>query len=559
LTQARPRGQLGLLAVVLVLAALAGVGLLSTFGGDEPEVLTLEERYLRDTRISILIYDCQFGKQFDADTTDMTRILVAKLEKGERDPLHRARMELARIGADAVPDLQLLFDEVYGDPWRHGVVENILGVCTLMDGDFGLGMLREGLQHPKEGVRLAALNGISKQGNAGDYDAVLHWMTWASSPESRSRFARTLEQLDPPRYYRDFADWLEQGRFMDVWNEVAPRLTNATEPDVVARYRRAADEQRVALTAHPFLIAPAARDGDETAMALLDARLESEHLGTIQYGLEALARIGQGKKAYPVYLREHERVGLRKRAMEILAEMEPDDEVDEYLRTGLSDPSLEVQVVCLGALVGRADELGVNTALSWVQTSNVRRERAIACLSDAWETNPETPYLAFEALRKFYARAASMQERVTILQMIGRVPLREAAEFLMGVVDELEGPIKSLTPHRFCAGQVFNTGPDGRALLRERLAVEDDPFRRLDLIEYIWQDHSDEARETLVAVFEDEGRTPFERLYATDRAIQIGPASALASRVKRTYMNSTDPVLRPALQCLLWRWYGLHY
>ena len=62
-----------------------------------------------------------------------------------------------------------------------------------------------------------------------------------------------------------------------------------------------------------------------------------------------------------------------------------------------------------------------------------------------------------------------------------------------------------------------------------------------------------------MGLVDDESIHPYERLYAADRAIRIGPASRVAPALKRAYQACTDPRLRPALQCLLWTWYGQHY
>ena len=94
-------------------------------------------------------------------------------------------------------------------------------------------------------------------------------------------------------------------------------------------------------------------------------------------------------------------------------------------------------------------------------------------------------------------------------------------------------------------------------MLAERLAVETDPFRRLDLLNYIWQDHTDASRDILMSIVTDPTRDEYERLYAADRLIRVGPATVVAPVLKRVYLDSTHRYVRPAFQCLLWTWYGL--
>ena len=120
-----------------------------------------------------------------------------------------------------------------------------------------------------------------------------------------------------------------------------------------------------------------------------------------------------------------------------------------------------------------------------------------------------------------------------------------------------------MTPHRFICGLSWNTGEAGRALLRSRLGSETDPERRLDLIEWIWQDRSEASRETLLAAMLepveglDADVRPLEVLYLADRLAVMGPADVVAPPDRVGLQGSPPtPVVRPALQCLLWQWFG---
>ena len=53
-----------------------------------------------------------------------------------------------------------------------------------------------------------------------------------------------------------------------------------------------------------------------------------------------------------------------------------------------------------------------------------------------------------------------------------------------------------------------------------------------------------------------EDVTPYEILVAADYLVRLGPASEVAPILKRVALRLEHPEVRPALQCLLWRFYG---
>jgi hypothetical protein len=56
----------------------------------------------------------------------------------------------------------------------------------------------------------------------------------------------------------------------------------------------------------------------------------------------------------------------------------------------------------------------------------------------------------------------------------------------------------------------------------------------------------------------DSGRmTPPELLYAAQQLASMGPAERVAPRLKRLALTVDDRMIRPALNNLLWNWYGL--
>ncbi|MDF1838599.1 MAG: hypothetical protein P1V35_12085, partial [Planctomycetota bacterium] len=138
-----------------------------------------------------------------------------------------------------------------------------------------------------------------------------------------------------------------------------------------------------------------------------------------------------------------------------------------------------------------------------------------------------------------------------------RIPLRASAEFLLDHVGDLPEKVGGLTPHRWVCGHAFNAGPGGMEALYARLEVESDAIKRLDLIGMIWQDKSEASAEVLLGVLTDSTQSDYERLYVADRLTRFADPEMLASITKRFYFECTDRNVRPALQCLLWTWFGL--
>ena len=103
--------------------------------------------------------------------------------------------------------------------------------------------------------------------------------------------------------------------------------------------------------------------------------------------------------------------------------------------------------------------------------------------------------------------------------------------------------------------QAANTGIPGRRRLAELLPGETDPVRRIDLLWAISSRRDDLTREVLMGVVEDPSTDPYEVLFCAQRLANTGPMTTVAPLLKRVTLTVVDPVVRPALECLLWRWY----
>ncbi len=544
-------------AFVVGALVLGGLGWVSVRGGGSgSRPLTLEEQFAEDDRIGPLLYDCPFGRPFTEPTVNMLELLVSKLDMGMREPLMRAKAELASIGPEAIPPLRALFDSAYQNPWKQGVVQNVLAVCTQMKGPEGIDMLRYALGHPQESVRQAALRGIGLHGTASDYDLVAGWLPMIQSAQLRAAYATCMATLDPQRFGGDLASWMESGQQEDLYAHVIGGLLKVRDPGTAQRLKALHSERDDVWSV--LLMAAAASLGDQEALDSVHKGLHAEQPILRRHAVMALGGIGRARDASLLLNDPHP--GIRATVAEVLIAAEPTEEIDVWLRDGMGDPDTRVQETCLTSLCERQDELAVAHCLALLQGNPVERGLALRCLRSSF---PVKPSLAEDA----YLRLLPMVEAVfadgripiELIQSLAQIPTADCSRYLMAKADELSGRIKGLPAHRWLMGQVWNTGSVGRELLREEYLIETDPFRRIDLIEFIWQDHSQASRELLLTALQDSSLNPFERLYLADRLTRMGPAEQVASALKRVYLELTHRQVRPAMQCLLWIWYGQHY
>ena len=548
------QGRMGLLLAALGLGFIAWLAIRD--GGGEARLLTLEERYLVDDRVGPLVYDCPFGRAFAEPTVDMVEVLVSKLEMGTREPLMAAKQELARIGAPAIPAMRALFDRAYQSPWKHGVVENVLAACTLMEEPLGLDMLRYALGHPQESVRQSALRGLGLHGSPEDYDLVQGWLPMVQSPQLRAFYASCMGTLDPERLGADLALWLAGGLQVDLYPHVMGAVLKVRDPETAQKLKVLAGDRDDIWTS--MLYGPAAVLGDQEALDAIHRDLQNEEPILRQYAIQTLGAIGFGLDAALLFNDPH--TGIRAVVAQILVDSDPSEEIDAWLRDGIDDQDERVRELCLGALAERKDELAVAHCLALLEGNPVERALGIRSLRKPLKEDPVLADRAVARLLPLIEFASSGGTvPVELLQTLAQVPARTSALYLMDLAVGTSGFIKGLDSFRWLVGQVWNTGPVGHGLLRDQLLIEEDPFRRLSLIEFVWQDHSDTSRDLLLEMLEEDHRHPFERLYLADRCTRLGPASRVASVIKRVYLELTHIHVRPALQCMLWIWYGQHF
>ena len=508
-----------------------------------------------DDRLLPLLAPCPFGRLFDGDTTNMIPVLVEKLRSGQVDPLRQAKRELGELGPAAVPELERLYDACSGEQWIHGVLINILDTCSLMDGPYGLGILRKGLEHSQESVRIASLDGLTRYGGPEDYDLLSDWLSVSRTSTVRGDYGLAMVQVDPERFLTDFVGWIDEQVNQDVLEFVfADVLSKAGREQAEAIFER---REALSEKLRPFANALGAKFELEGALELLRADLGSESDVARGLGVRAAGMAGLGLEALPIF--QHDVLSsLRLAAMQALL-LDADERLDGWLLEGLADPSEDVRSGALIALVERGNERGVAEALALIGGSVRDRELGMRALRLGWEASPASVDAAYETLTRLFEQrdAAAAIEQISYLQALSLVPGRRTAQYLLDLGEHTNTMIRGLTAHRWCVIQVLNAGPQAYQLLRERLETSTDPFRQLDLIFGLWQERSAESRESLFALLDRPQVDAYVRLYAADRLTHMGPAGEVAPRLKRIYLASQEEVMRTGLQCLLWVWYGL--
>jgi hypothetical protein len=570
------KGLGGLVVALAILGAVAFFGLRRATEQPAPEP-TLDERYQADDRIAVLLHPCTYGRPFQVDTSAMVEVLVSKLDEGvQLEPMRRAKQELARIGAPAALPLRRLYDEASRDMWRVPIVLNVLDVCALSEDPFGLDIGRDALSVAREEVRARASYIFAKHGTPEDYQRVRAAFIGCTNPDNALKYAQAMKTCDRGLFHFEVGDIIA-GLVTDeggpstapLADSLAIEAADAVDPVVVDKLYQFSSGLAPRLRA--YLIAPSAAQPDATnhaaALDELRANLSDPLVGPRQNTAQALALAGLARELFPMLELDSD-PRLRALAATLMSNAVREgtlapELVIAPLQRGLGDAEGNVRAECLAALLRLGDPVGWTEALRRLEGSIEERDVAVRTLRDAWQFLPaEAPDQARARLVQLYERRAGEgapgSELTSVLSALGAVPGRATATFLLETAARLgDTPLRGITGHRWCLGQVYNAGPEARAVLRERLAVETDPIRRLDLISFIWQDTDPDAVEVLLGVVTDAARDRHERLYAAERLLHMGASNRVAPVLKAIYWESTDPVLRPGLQCLLWAWYGV--
>jgi hypothetical protein len=546
-------------AGLLLLVALAGCG------GEPPTPTPTPTEggaafdWRRDDRLASLDVRCPGKGRFDEDTSDLMPVLVRKLQSSERDVLRNVREELARAGEPAMAELDRLARRVASDRHASPVLLNALAVArnsSAAGSPPGRALVRFCLGHPQETVRNAAVRVLAAHSDPeayGDLSALLA----IASPAGRQDLVSALVRSDPDRFEADLARWIEAGEERDLWPAGARLVAAGADARTAARFgpllaRVDAPDVRAYLLA----TADHAPPGDGERLAPLAAMLAEDDPGLRGHALAALEFTGATELVASAL--EDPDPALRGRAAGLLAQRLDEPVAVEALEAALFDAEEKVREAALGALLELAHPSAVDTVVAGWRGGLLELGIASRAVRGRWDANPGLADRAVDVLQeRLEARAAEpLARREALVQALAQVPGPRSTRWLLEQARSEEGRVAGLGAHRYLTMQASNTGEAGLELLREAWRLEEDPARRFDLLWSATLHHDEATRRFLFEVVTAERTLPHERLWAAERLAREGPASEVAPVLKRVNLRITDREVRPAFECLLWRWYG---
>ena len=504
-----------------------------------------------------LLVGCERSAFYDRDLSDITAVLLEKLERARPEALKRAKEELGTLGTRAFPTLSNAFHAYYSDQIRSGHLENVVDALTFNASDEAHELLLEALRHAQESVRSKALDGLRQHARPGDFDLLVERMA-IETREIRRQIVGAVFTADRPRAEAQLLDFIERGVEHDLWPSAGPLLVQTESAETAARCNQLFGGLDPLLAAH--LAASAARFGLAAGLEHLRAELRAPEASRRLIAASLLGAAHLVDELGPALLAD-ESSAVRTVAAGSSRAVELTEERRTWLRTALNDASPDVQSEALAALCEHHDEEGLGRALAQLDGQSAQLQSALLALRAPLARDPE---LARTALERLFQRHAleehrPIQQRTATFKAIGQMPLREAAEFLhrTGVEAGAE-ELESLRAHDWLLIQAANTGFEGRTYLAEALDEEPDALRRIDLIDALGTTRDDLARTVLLRLVEFDARAPLERLFAAKALIRVGPSWEIAPRLKRVafaMQAPEDAEARAALQCLLWQWY----
>lgn len=541
-----------------------------------PAPMTLSEQYAQDDRIALLTGGCSFGATFEVDTSDPLAVLAGKLDAGgQLEPRKRAMRELAEVGAPAKEALTRLFEDTSKDRMRVRVAHAVVSVCAMSDDPFGVDLALAALQSTREDLREQGCLVLRKHPAPEHFDAVDSILQSFTLPSTGDHALQALYACDPVRFAERLRSWLEERPDKEELVVARPVDTGVTlvagsdDPKVAEIARSILDEQTGLLPRHRlFLLAPLARSGDEAARQELRDNLAHELPKPRRFAAEALAKAGFVDDTY-VLAATTVNLEERQHVLRLIFEDRYTPERDEvqqadvqaWAREALSDGHVQFQEIALKALLRWGDEEGRATLMTLLAGTVPEREMATRAMRGTFEGRPELADQVRSNLIAIWDRERQGAQREPVLESVlvalGAVPGDATARFLFDCADEIATlPARKARGYRWVVGQIWNSGEAARNVILERLGTETDPFKRLDLISFAWQDFEDDSFEVLLGIIEDETLAPEERLFAADRTLHMAKNRRLLPVLKRIYRGTSDPILRPGLQCLLWAWFG---
>jgi HEAT repeat protein len=552
----------------LAMVGAAVLGLSCSCGDEKPakrrETPSADSELASDERIALLLAPAAVRHGvYDVDLSDPTQVLVEILLHGDHDPLKRAKAELAAMGDKGVDAIRRVIEQYQSDPGGIDYLRNAMDVLALGETRASYDLLASLLDHPLESLRIQALRGLKRRGRPEDYDRV-HDLMKSASDVFVAEIALTLAQFDAVRARVQYLDWVEAGELEPLWDSALPIVagggpSDGESPEVLERCRRltASDlAPRYAL----WLEGPLAKSGDARALERLRARLADPDPSLRDIAQRTLTAAGRVEELAKTLL-DDPRPGVRLVAAHAV-EGAPDSELTrELLARGANDENADVRQVCLEALARRGERSAIDLGQSLLANGTPPDlEAGARILSNVWDRDRAVAERAFEELRRqFLAQSKRpLQQNKELLKCVGRLPMREAAQFLLDLAAPWTAP-EQRAEQRWVVLQIANGGPDAQKLLSEELPKTSDPELRLDMIEALSSPSGPLARSTLLAIASDPATNALELLYIADRLARMGPVAEVAWQLKRAALQRPwTPAEQPARQALtdlLWRWF----
>ncbi|MFT7171210.1 MAG: hypothetical protein ACI80K_004364, partial [Paracoccaceae bacterium] len=452
---------------------------------------------------------------------------------------------------------------------------NVLAVCSLSEDDFGIDIALEALRHSAPDVRGEAMIVLKRHPRPELYDTIQAVMPGFKMRVHLERSAQALYACDPDRCARDMEGWLEAAERTNgfitsmIVDTVLPLVANSRDPEVAELFLRLERETDGLLLRHrSYLQAPSAALGNEASQQALKDRLASPETQARYHAFRAIEAAGRVDDGYTL-VETGATPAERATTLGTLVDPEYDGgrtetqiaDVIALARRSLQDEATEVQEVALRGLVLRGDEEGQAHLMQLLQGSIPERSlgtRSIRGMLTDW---PETADQARSILIAEWDREVTGSQRtealISILTALGAVPGEATGQFLADTAGVLgENSVQGTAGFNWALGQVFNAGPEARKVLRQRIKTETAPLRRIDIIQFLWQDFTKESADILLGILDDETKSGYERLYAADRLLRMGIPERVVPIMKRVNRTTSDTVLRPGLNCLLWAWFG---
>jgi hypothetical protein len=548
---------------------------------------------LQDPRLQDLFLKCQRDAYFDRNVSDPFPILLSKLGSGESGVQQAAIEELGAAGAAAVPGIERIFREIFSDAAQVGGMQNVIGALALNRSLPAKRLLLEALGHPHSTVRISALRGLLLQDLEESDSGPLAYSAALEFGSARAVALKCLFLASPRAALELSLEWLEQGTAGDALPVALRGVAQQGALLPAAPRERLAERLPRAQGIYLFagLLERPNLGAGETAEAQAGAFEETERVAR-QALIEALSgddpNLAQQALQALMYARQVDWVasllespaeaGLRLAACSSLAnalwpldrdlafmELGPGparDRVLSVLRRAIDDPDQSLREEAWSLLVRLGDPEAFDRALAALGETERSLALVVIPLKDCLlrEAAKGESALAERALARLIELEAEVQDlplsgrRLRLLQTMGLVPLRAAAEKLLGIARQADTTIEGLRAHEWLIIQASNSGQAGRQRLFEAIAEEADPARRLDLIWAVGSAADDAARQNLLSLIDDERLCEAERLFAAQRLCEIGPTALVAPTLKRLAPRLQGEARR-GLQCLLWRWY----